>query len=268
MVNVRKDLTNMQFGRLKVLSRADDYIDINGKPHAQWLCECSCKEHNKIVVRGHNLLKENGTRSCGCIRKEVASKNSKLNKRYNTYQLNLQDEHGVYGIGYCSNTGNEFYFDMDDYDKIKDYCWCEHISQNGYRSVETHHIGGKKEIIRMQWIICSKYYDHEDRNPLNNRKYNLRPATRSENGQNSSVPKNNTSGIIGVHWHKGQCKWHAYIKINYKRIHLGSFNNKIDAIKTRLQAELKYFNPGFEPQRHLFDKYNIRRKDEKRDSSN
>ena len=41
----------------------------------------------------------------------------------NKYDLNLIDEHGKYGVGYCSNTNNKFYFDMDDYDKIKDiYC--------------------------------------------------------------------------------------------------------------------------------------------------
>ena len=37
-------------------------------------------------------------------------------KKYNTYDLS-----GEYGIGYTSK-GEEFYFDLDDYDKIKDYC--------------------------------------------------------------------------------------------------------------------------------------------------
>ena len=53
----------------------------------------------------------------------------------NKYDLNLIDEHGKYGIGYCSNTNNKFYFDMDDYDKIKDIYWYEKIRKNGFRRI-------------------------------------------------------------------------------------------------------------------------------------
>lgn len=56
-------------------------------------------------------------------------------KKYNKYLTDLEDEHGLYGIGYCSNSGTEFYFDMQDYDVIKDYCWFEHVVRN-YRVVE------------------------------------------------------------------------------------------------------------------------------------
>ena len=42
-------------------------------------------------------------------------------KKTNIYELNLHDENGLYGVGYCSNTNRKFYFDMDDYNKIKDY---------------------------------------------------------------------------------------------------------------------------------------------------
>lgn len=254
MVKVREDLTGKIFGRLTVLQQVEDKIEPDGTHRAQWLCECSCPEHNQVVVTGKNLKNKNhGTKSCGCL---VNDTRFLVHKKYNDVELNLEDEHGLYGIGYCSNTDSKFYFDMDDYDKIKDYCWCEHILQNGYHSLESHepNSGG---ILRMHWLVVGKFYDHEDRNPLNNRKYNLRVASRSENGQNSSISKNNTSGIIGVHWHKSQHKWHAYITINYKRIHIGSFDNKYDAIIARLHAELKYFKAGFAPQRHLFSKYGI-----------
>ena len=53
MVKVRKDLTGKTFGRLKVLEQADDYIrPSNGAHEAQWLCERSCEEHTKLIVRG------------------------------------------------------------------------------------------------------------------------------------------------------------------------------------------------------------------------
>ena len=45
-------------------------------------------------------------------------------KKYNTYDLS-----GEYGIGYTSK-GEEFWFDLNDYNKIKDYCW--YYNSNGY----------------------------------------------------------------------------------------------------------------------------------------
>jgi len=83
--------------------------------------------------------------------------------------------------------------------------------------------------------------DHIDRNPLNNRKYNIRVATDSQNMMNRGIQKNNTSGITGVCWIKEKCKWKAQIKINRKNINLGYFSNFDDAVKARKGAEKKYF---------------------------
>lgn len=68
--------------------------------------------------------------------------------------------------------------------------------------------------------------------------------------------KNNTSGFSGVSWDKERSKWVAYIVIDKKRKKLGRFDDKKDAIKTRLLAEEKYFGE-FAPQRHLFKEYSI-----------
>ena len=50
--------------------------------------------------------------------------------------------------------------------------------------------------------------------------------------------KNNTSGVVGVTWHKIRKKWTAFIKINYKQIHIGSFDTKEEAIKARKKFKL------------------------------
>ena len=42
---------------------------------------------------------------------------SKHNKKYNWYDLS-----GEFGIGFTQND-ILFYFDLEDYDKIKNYCW-------------------------------------------------------------------------------------------------------------------------------------------------
>lgn len=99
--------------------------------------------------------------------------------------------------------------------------------------------------IRLHRLIlnCEDGYivDHFDRNKLNNLTENLRQATYQDNARNISIPKDNTSGVIGVSWHKTTNQWRAYIVVNKKQIHLGNFTNKNDAIQARRDAEGKYF---------------------------
>jgi hypothetical protein len=83
--------------------------------------------------------------------------------------------------------------------------------------------------------------DHQDGNGLNNRRYNLRLATTQENARNAVTPRNNTSGVTGVHWHTKQQRWVARITIDYKKVHLGSFIDFEDAVTARLAAEEHYF---------------------------
>ena len=163
---------------------------------------------------------------------------------------------GKYGIGWTNNTNKEFYFDLEDYDLIKDYCWCEDIGSNGYSSIRAKIPNTTKNTI-MAWLIMGeKFYDHINRNPFDNRKNNLRKATLCENARNHDISKRNTSGFIGVVWSKTNNKWRSRITVNGQRITLGFFENKEDAIVARLQAEFKYYGE-FAPQRHLFEQYKI-----------
>jgi hypothetical protein len=82
--------------------------------------------------------------------------------------------------------------------------------------------------------------DHEDRNGLNNRKSNLRPASQAQNQANTGPYSNNSSGHKGVHWSKSRKKWVAEICVNYKTIPLGRYDNLQDAIAARRVAEEKY----------------------------
>ena len=45
--------------------------------------------------------------------------------------------------------------------------------------------------------------------------------------------KNNTSGYVGVSWYKSLGKWASQIRINKKNKYLGSFKDKMDAVKAR-----------------------------------
>lgn len=67
--------------------------------------------------------------------------------------------------------------------------------------------------------------DHRNGDGLDNRRVNLRPATGTQNNANSRPRKDNTSGLRGVRWHEQKRRWHAYIRVNGKRHHLGSYDN-------------------------------------------
>ena len=252
MVKTKEDLAGRQVGRLIVIKQVEDYIAKNGKHYDQWMCECSCENHNIVILRG-SRIKRQDTLSCGCLRKEMSAERCRNNRKTNEYSAVCEDQYGRYYIGRTSNTDAMFLVDADDFDIIKDYCWSEHIYASGYHRLITK-IDNK--IVSMSEIIGCKFYDHEDRNPLNNRRYNMRPANQQENCRNHSKSSTNTSGVIGVGWHKTFNKWQARIYVNKKAIQLGYFANKEDAIKARLYAEIKYFK-DFAPQKHLYEQYGI-----------
>ena len=78
--------------------------------------------------------------------------------------------------------------------------------------------------------------DHHNRNALDNRRQNIRVATRSSNMLNRGRPRNNTSGIKGVSWHTRDRTWSARIGINSCLRHLGTFNRKWKAAKAYRRA--------------------------------
>lgn len=249
MVKTKEDLTGMTFGRLTVLGQAEDYIITSGKRYAQWLCECSCEEHKKVVVSAANLKSGHST-SCGCVAKELTAKRS-IGNTYGQKNKkgNIKDLSGKFGVLWSSNTNEEIYFDLEYAGKITEHTWW--IAKNGYPTTTI-----KDKNIPMHTFLGFKWYDHQNQNKLDNRKSNLRPCTKQENQRNCSISKNNTSGFTGVTWSKNRQKWVAQIMVDYKTINLGRFVNKDDAIRARLLAEAKYFKE-FAPQRYLFEQYGI-----------
>lgn len=228
------DLTGQKFGMLTVLGRVENHIRLNGKKESRWKCLCDCG--NEVIVLGKSLKNEN-TKSCGCIRNKKIYINGKNNKKYNKYDIETHN----YGIGW-TNKNEEFYFDLEDYDKIKDYCW--HIDTYGYVISNTPR-GGKQTTVKLHRLIMGFpsgfEIDHISHNKNDNRKENLRIVTSQENMMNKNLYSNNTSGVAGVSFDKSCEKWFAQITLNGKHIFLGYFSNKEDAIKARLEAEIKYF---------------------------
>ena len=246
MVKVRKDLTGQTFGRLVVVQQTDDYISPSGTHYAQWLCECSCPNHTQICVRGTSLA-AGTTQSCGCLSRENISRRC---KKYNRYDID-----GDVIIGYSLNSDDIFYVDLKNFDKIKHIGWDVAYTASGVKRIVGYDPKTQKMVLMHQLLGFSNY-DHKDRNELNNLESNLRPCNQSQNAMNRNVQKHNTSGYSGVSWRKDTQKWRVRIHINNKETTIGEFVNKEDAIRTRLEAEAKYYGE-FAPQRHLFEKYGI-----------
>lgn len=84
--------------------------------------------------------------------------------------------------------------------------------------------------------------DHINGVKADNRWSNLRAVTQAENLRNQKKRNTNTSGIMGVHRHKG--KWVAQIKVGGKLLYLGFFADFFEACCARKSIELKY---GYHP---------------------
>lgn len=106
-------------------------------------------------------------------------------------------------------------------------------------------IHGRAPIIYLSRVVTScpiaLQVDHVNHNRLDNREENLRIVTRSQNSINRKVQSNNKSGRVGVTWNREHGKWHSYIGIRRKHVHLGWFDSFTDAIKAREIAEAMYF---------------------------
>ena len=87
------DLTNQVFERWTVISRAPN----NKRGETMWNCRCECGKEK--IVNGYSL--RNGTsKSCGCLQKEIASKNNFKDLSNQTFgkltviNVSGQDKHG------------------------------------------------------------------------------------------------------------------------------------------------------------------------------
>jgi hypothetical protein len=179
-------------------------------------------------------LRNGRTLSCGCYHKNVASKIS-TNKKYNDFYID-----GETTIIFTSDN-NFILIDTEEYVRICNYCWS--ITSNGY--AQARDCNEFNSVVLMHRIIMDapkgKVVDHKNHIILDNRKENMRLCTQLENVKNQLLSKANTSGYKGVYWSTEKEKWYVKIGLNNKNLHLGYFNNIIEAFNTRLEAEIDYF---------------------------
>lgn len=220
-----KDLTGQKFGRLTVL-RLDQrkYLSPAGKPTRRWICRCDCGK--ELSVLQNALTGKNGTRSCGCSRRDTMRQigHDLTGKRFGRLtvlreiDLEAPEDNGTRRGWICQcDCGKQIVSTQKrlELDGLKS-CGCLLSDLARYKIEKQNTVG------------------HYDGTTVS--------AIRPERPPN----KNNTSGVKGVYWNTREKIWIAKIGVKGKSITLGRFKSLDDAKKARKDAEEKYFIPIIE----------------------
>lgn len=93
--------------------------------------------------------------------------------------------------------------DDDDYERVNKFKWYLGGSGNYRYAVRAVTENGRRYTARLHHAIAGEHrgkcIDHINGNTLDNRKCNLRIATRGQNRANSIAQKNNSTGVKGVY---------------------------------------------------------------------
>lgn len=130
--------------------------------------------------------------------------------------------------------------DDEDFYALSKFKWCAVKMGNSFYASRNNPRGSKPNLVYMHRQIMDDPkgfdIDHRNRNGLDNRRSNLRVATRAQNGANSRLSIANKSGVKGVDWMKSSEKWRARIGIRGERRWLGLFDTIEEATLARQRA--------------------------------
>lgn len=139
--------------------------------------------------------------------------------------------------------------DVDDFERLSQFNWSYASAHKGY-SLRREQIGTKDGKMQFKTVFMHReilqapeglVVDHINGISLDNRKSNLRIATRAQNLQAKSGMRNNTSGYRGVSFNKALGKWGAYISINKKLHCLGLYPDITEAVLAYNQAASTHY---------------------------
>lgn len=135
--------------------------------------------------------------------------------------------------------------DDEDFEEVSAHQWYAYPHRSTfYAERRVRHSDGKYDPEHMHVVILMRklgrrlapgmFPDHINGNGLDNRRVNLREATRAQNGRNccrrSASP---ASQYLGVTWHRESKKWVARIRADGRNVYLGIFVTELEAAKAR-----------------------------------
>jgi len=136
---------------------------------------------------------------------------------------------------------------VDDllFDKLNKFVWSFDGNKKGHGYARTTKaIKGKRVHSYMSRMVMGyngkKEIDHINENKLDNRRENLRIATKAENARNVGLRSHSTTGFKGVSFHKVRGLFQTRITVSRKVVSLGYFKTAEEASKAYNKAALKY----------------------------
>lgn len=130
--------------------------------------------------------------------------------------------------------------DLEDVEKVKIAKWnakYDKTVNDYYISAHERNNYQNRKVIRLHNFLMNTpegmECDHINRNPRDNRKFNLRNVEPMINKQNKGFYKNNKSGYKYIYWSNTFDRWFVQIKRNNVQTTIGRYKNLEDAVIAR-----------------------------------
>lgn len=204
-----------QFGAWIVIK----YVGIKHHGCRYWLCKCKCgyeAEHTTATLK----------KLTACHR--CSPKGAE--------QLRVtQEPPSVQGARWIALTKRKFALvDATDFDLLAKFNWSYSCG------AAVANVNGKMVLMHRLLLQVTGEVDHINRNRLDNRRGNLREATRSQNAANRDR-QSNSGHFKGVRWRPERNRWQARLTVERNEKHLGYFTDEIEAACAYNAAAIKHF---------------------------
>jgi hypothetical protein len=124
----------------------------------------------------------------------------------------------------------------EDFDRLSAHKWyLAGCAPRMYAQTDVPVGEGRRARVRMHRMILGAPdgmdVDHINGDPLDNRRENLRLASRSQNIANAKGHADAASRFKGVSWHRRNCAWEARICVRGVKRRIGTFKDEIEAAR-------------------------------------